>query len=132
MAKNSNQFTVQIEGWEELEAKLKSIASHINTGEVLEEAMMEGAEVVKAAIEANAPRRTHQLAGSITISKQGRQAHSLRIGPSGQGFYGRFLEYGTSRMGARPFVRPGFDSSRGEAEALIGKRIWAKVEEAAG
>ena len=107
--RNSNQFTVQIDGWEELEAKLKAIASHINTGEVLEDAMQEGAEVVKGAIEAAAPRgATGNLAGSITISKQGRVAHSLRIGPSGQGFYGRFLEYGTSKMSARPFVRPGF------------------------
>lgn len=129
---SKNQFSVQIEGWEELEAKLRDLGATINTGELLENALMEGGEIVRDAISAQAPARTGQLAGSIEISKQGREKHSIRIGPSGAGFYGRFLEYGTSRLGARPFVRPGFDGSRGAAEKAIGEAIWSKVREAAG
>ncbi len=132
MAKNKNQFTYEIDGWEDLEANLSRIAGHINTAEVLEDALMEGGEIVKGAIVAAAPSRTHRLAGAITISKQGREKHSIRIGPSGAGFYGRFLEHGTSKMGARPFVRPGFDGSRGQAESSISNAIWRKVKEAAG
>ena len=128
---SKNNIVVEIEGWEELEAKLKALGAEINAGALLEDALMEGGEIVKGAIEAQAPVRTGQLSGSITVSTQGKQKHSIRIGPSGAGFYGRFLEYGTSRMGARPFVRPGFDGSVSQAEAAISAAIWREVERAA-
>src|SRR5690625_4134669 len=99
MAKTS--FRVASEGAEELQAQRKAMASEINTGEVLETALMDGGEIVQAAIQSSAPVRTGQLSGSIEISKRGREKYSIRIGPSGRGFYGRFLEYGTSKMGAR-------------------------------
>lgn len=127
-----NHVSVQIEGWEELEAKLREVAATINTGELLENALMEGAEIVRSAIAAQAPVRTGQLRDSIEISKKGREKYSVRIGPSGQGFYGRYLEYGTSKMAARPFVRPAFDGSRGAAEKAISDAIWSKVQEVAG
>ena len=119
--------TVEIEGAEELEAKLQALGAEINSGELLESAMMDGAEIVRGAVQSSAPVRTGQLAGSIQISKQGRKEHSLRIGPAGSGFYGRFLEYGTSRMSARPFVRPAFDGVRVQAEAAISDSIWRAI-----
>jgi HK97 gp10 family phage protein len=46
-------------------------------------------------------------------------------------FYWRFLEYGTVKMGAKPFVRPGIDNSRGKVgdamAAHIRKRFDAAV-----
>src|SRR5690606_27735405 len=96
--------SVRIEGWEELERKLRQLGSTINERELLEGALMEGAGIVKGAIEQSAPYRTGQLRDSITISKKGREKYSVRIGPSGKGFYGRFLEYGTSQRPARPFM----------------------------
>ena len=124
------RFTFQIEGADELEAKLKEIGAHINTGEVLEEAMMDGAEIVRSAVAGSAPHRTGQLSGNITISERGRKDYSLRIGPSGAGFYGRFLEYGTSKMSARPFVRPAFDGVRVQAQQSIQESIWRAVQDA--
>jgi HK97 gp10 family phage protein len=130
MARGAN-FNLEIEGWDELEDKLRALGVEINSQELLEDSMNEGAEVVRSAIASSAPYRTGQLSGNIQVSRQGRKKYSLRIGPSGRGFYGRFLEYGTSRMAARPFVRPAFDGVRSEAERTISEAIWRAVEGAA-
>lgn len=126
----ADSYHIEIEGWEELEAKLRRMAKEINTQEVMENALMDGAEVVKEFAEVSAPRLTGQLAGDIAISKKGRQKYSVRIGPGLAGFYGRFQEYGTSRMAAQPWLRPAFDAARGIAEREISISMWRAVEEA--
>lgn len=127
----ANGVNVRIEGWEELERKLRQLGATINEQELLEGALMEGAGIVKGAIEQSAPYKTGQLRDNIEISKKGREKYSVRIGPSGKGFYGRYLEYGTSSHSARPFVRPAFDRVRGEAQRAIEQSIWREVEKAA-
>ena len=123
--------SVRIEGWEELERKLRQLGETINERELLEGALMDGAEIVKASMQRTAPYRTGQLQESIEISKKGREKYSVRIGPSGSGFYGRFLEYGTSRVAARPFARPAFDAVHNEVQQAIEQSIWREVEKAA-
>lgn len=130
MARNPVRYDIEIEGWEELEAKLQQMADNINSQEVLENALMDGAEIVRGAAQAQAPYRTGQLSGNIEVSKRGREKYSVRVGPSGSGFYGRFLEYGTSYMAAQPFMRPALDSVRVQAEAAISDSIWRAVQEA--
>ncbi|WP_428001800.1 HK97-gp10 family putative phage morphogenesis protein [Acidovorax sp.] len=34
-------------------------------------------------------------------------------------FYGKFLEFGTSKMAAQPFLRPGYDSARSRAISAV-------------
>lgn len=121
---------VEIEGWEELEAKLKALGEKINAQEVMEEALMAGGVIVQEAITFFAPVDTGQLGGSIEISKKGREKHSIRIGPTGAGFYGRFQEYGTSKMAAQPFMRPAFDATAAAAQLAINEAIWQAVQDA--
>lgn len=122
---------VEMEGWEELERKLQSLGDRMQSQDVLEEALMAGAEVVREAIAAAAPRRTGILASDIHVSRKGRIKYSVRIGPGLKGFYGRFLEYGTSKMAARPFMRPAFEASNDAAQEAIRQSIWQAVQEAA-
>ncbi len=44
-------------------------------------------------------------------------------------FYGRFLEHGTSKMAARPFLRPAYEAKRAEAAQKFGEVIDEKVKE---
>jgi len=46
-------------------------------------------------------------------------------------YYWRYLEFGTSRMAARPFMRPAFESTKAAAVRRIGERLREGVEEAA-
>jgi len=61
--------------------------------------------------------KTGRLWESIGItkrkSKRGQTTFSIspRKGGKNNGFYGRFIELGTSKMIARPFLRPALDKS---------------------
>ncbi|MCA3183714.1 MAG: hypothetical protein INH13_08850, partial [Cupriavidus sp.] len=51
---------------------------------------------------------------------------------SKEAFYGRYLEYGTSKMAAQPFLRPGFEAKRKAAAAAVGEVIQKKAKELSG
>ena len=130
MGRGAVTVSVELEGWEELERKLKRIGGEVNVQRVIEDALAEGGEHLKAALQAGAPYRTGQLRGSIVISRNGREKYSIRVGPDGDGFYGRFLEYGTRKMRPHPWMRPTFDRVAHEVEQAISDALWRKVLEA--
>lgn len=43
-------------------------------------------------------------------------------------FYGRFLEFGTSKMAAKPFLRPAFDAAQAKAVKAVQDRMNAEVK----
>jgi HK97 gp10 family phage protein len=67
------------------------------TGEIAEDIARQVAEA--------APRESGQAAASIHVEPS-RDGEGFEVGPGPAGFYLRFHELGTSRMSARPFVRP--------------------------
>lgn len=54
------------------------------------------------------------------------------VGVSWQGdaYYGRFLEFGTSTVAARPFLRPAFDARSAEALGIFMDRLRQNIERA--
>lgn len=62
-----------------------------------------------------------------------RSAEGLRatylVTWSKDAFYGRFIEYGTSKMAANPFLRPGYDAKRDAAAQKFSDVIDKKVKE---
>jgi len=45
-------------------------------------------------------------------------------------FYGRFVEFGTSKMAAKPFLRPAYDAARAKAVKAVQERMAAEVKKA--
>ena len=45
-------------------------------------------------------------------------------------FYGRFVEFGTSKMAAKPFIRPAYDAARAKALQAAQDRMNAEVQKA--
>jgi HK97 gp10 family phage protein len=45
----------------------------------------------------------------------------------GDTFYGAFIEYGTNKMAAKPYMRPAFDTKKGEAAKIIEHEIRAGI-----
>lgn len=45
-------------------------------------------------------------------------------------FYGRFLEFGTSKMAAKPFLRPAYDAALSKAVKAVQERMAAEVKKA--
>ncbi|MGO4304189.1 HK97-gp10 family putative phage morphogenesis protein [Cupriavidus sp. RAF12] len=46
-----------------------------------------------------------------------------------EAFYGRFIEHGTSKMGAQAFLRPAYDATKNAAAEAFGEVIDRKVKE---
>ena len=43
-------------------------------------------------------------------------------------FYGRFVEFGTSKMAAKPFLRPAYDAARARALQAVQERMASEVK----
>jgi HK97 gp10 family phage protein len=54
------------------------------------------------------------------VRLQGDPRRNIRIyAGSRQVYYARFIEYGTSKMRARPFLRPALNASKSEAKNIL-------------
>lgn len=103
-------------------------------------ALTEGAEPIRAAAEARAPRGEgpDHLADHIVISpvsnsstsRTGRDPETdfaVKIGAERHFFYGLFAEIGSAHQAARPWLRPAFDSLAGQSLGIIGRELWSAV-----
>ena len=53
----------------------------------------------------HAPRRTGRLQAAVTWQSRPRSVSAI-VAVEGDAFYWKYLEYGTVKMAARPFLRP--------------------------
>lgn len=60
-------------------------------------------------------RRSRRRAGISSLDDLGEFAGAGSDNPGGDTFYWRFIEFGTSKMSARPFMRPALDKNIGKS-----------------
>lgn len=99
-------------------------------GSILEnKALLAGAEVINKEIIRNAPERTGHAKKYLKVSKVTKEKGikvvkvGISKGDNSEAFYLKFHEYGTSKMAARPFMRPSFEKKRKEALEVTHKVI---------
>ncbi|AQW29038.1 HK97-gp10 family putative phage morphogenesis protein [Ralstonia syzygii subsp. celebesensis] len=73
-------------------------------------------------------RRNILLAFDKDTSVEGLRASYL-VTWSKEAFYGRFVEFGTSKMAANPFLRPAYEAKKAAAAQKFSEVIEAKAEE---
>ena len=121
---------VTLEGLDELVRNLQRIGE--KTGMVENEALRAGAELVQAEAASQAPRsemNKPHLADNIVISKvkTAEGGKYVEVGPTkgdnSPFFYGKFLEWGTSKMPARAFMFPALIQVRDRAIAAMAEVI---------
>jgi len=90
----------------------KNVQKNILTG-----ATRAAASYIRDEVKENAPYRTGNLKKSIGTNKRRSPSQSMvwysvspRQGGKNDGFYGKFLEFGTSKMSPKPFMRPTFEA----------------------
>lgn len=143
MATRSGQS--EIRGGRELAALLDAMPRKLSKT-LLIRALRRAAADLRREARARAPKRagggplgkTGRTPGNLrrairlrTRSGRGDAAPGLQVYVAGAGFYGRFVEYGTSRMAARPFLRPAFDARVNGMVAQIAADLGREVEQAA-
>lgn len=110
---------VELTGIEKLLTEIEQLG--LKGNQIENKALKEAGEVMKEAIVNRAPRRFGTLQESVKVSgvrtKDG--VKHVEVGPGKEGFYGKFLEFGTSKMKAKPFMESGYESSKAEAMATI-------------
>lgn len=127
---------VSVEGLEELREQFSALSDRMQA-KALRDAMRGAARPVVQEARARAPVRTGRLRRNI-IAKvfSGPKTVTAIIGFRAEGkrgdvrnaFYGMFLELGTSRMTARPMLRPALDAKGGEAVSLFAAALRKAIE----
>lgn len=79
-------------------------------------------------IERNASAHGHHPVVVIKRANVGAPAVGINIGPSGEKpqIYG-FIEFGTSKQPAEPFMRPAFDSQNDAILQTVGRDLWVSL-----
>lgn len=118
----------RIEGLDELERQFDRL---IDTSKktVMRKALNAGIAPIKKEAKANAPVKTGLLKKSIR-SKQMRQTKYPAVGifVSGKAYYWQFIEEGTSKMAAAPFLRPAADSKHEEGVGKFKERLKVEID----
>ena len=80
--------------------------------------------------------QTYLVKVRTSKSKYANTKHNVRKDRAGKtyattnAFYWRFFEYGTSKMAARPFIRPAFEAKKSEAMQAMKNKLSEKISEA--
>lgn len=127
---------VTVEGYRELLQGLRAMKASA-AGSNLLKSVMPGALIVRDSARAKAvrsanPKKVGHLADKIMVktAKRKRTRVDVLVGPSSDHFYGLFLEYGTVKMAARPFLRPALDENSGQVQGVIGSELRSRILEA--
>jgi HK97 gp10 family phage protein len=97
------------------------------------DAAMAAAVVIEGEIRLRVPVLTGKLRESLVKKSRRREAAASVViemphsGPDGTEHYAIFQEFGTSKMPAHPYMRPGFEAGKEaaihEAEAVINQKL---------
>lgn len=121
-----------VEGMDELLETLNRIADDAES--VIGDSLMAGAEILQRNIadrvERSNANRLH-IKDNIVISDlkgSGNDKHYfVGVGES-TAWRAHFLEFGTKKMSARPFVEPGYIASKSAIEEAVARRIRARLQ----
>lgn len=132
---------IEVSGMNEMLARLQRMGGNVEQSG--DKALKKGADVIRRAI-SDAPNgvKNHQtwqykagkkyavehLKDNIILSKilgTGARRY-INIGPERNFFYARFFEFGTVKMGAKPFMEPAFIAKKQEAKDAM-KEVIAEA-----
>lgn len=126
---------LSILGLKELERDLQ-LLSRAENNQVKRKAVLAGARVIRDEARRRAPKRKGRLkrniitravkgrpdTAGVAVRQQGKKYSSKNA------FYWRFVELGTSKQPAIPFMRQSFDTKIDEAAEAAGKELAAGID----
>jgi len=124
---------VSVSGLDDILKKLAILPQRVQKNVVVGAIRASAKPIIQEA-KALVPKDSKSLSKSIGITKFKTRKKSLvwfsvspRRGKNWDGFYGRFIEFGTVKMSAKPFMRPAFEKKSAEtikfAKEYMKKRL---------
>jgi HK97 gp10 family phage protein len=128
-------LSVEIVGSAELTARLENLAARI--GELSDEALVELAEQIVEDARASCPVDTSSLRRSIRYERDPDGGVVIAAGGGGvvnprtrrEVDYAAYVEFGTSRSPAQPFLQPALEKNLPNLEPLLSGKIEEAVRE---
>lgn len=111
------KIKIDVKGVEETIAKLSVM--NTKARKAVEQQIAESALNIQMGAKKRCPVRTGALRNSITVDFYGKM--SAQIGPHMP--YAAYVEYGTKKMAAQPYLFPAFEEERPKLEEGIKKAI---------
>lgn len=144
------KMSAKIDGVDKLIRKLDRLPAAIGRN-IERRVLMEAGEIIAARARELVPVDTGNLRDSIVVSDRplggafkmdaagaastGEGRMTVYIGPKtggrNDGYYGHMVEFGTVKMAAQPFLRPAFDSTKGQVQSRIAGDLAAAISRAA-
>lgn len=129
-------MSIEINGLKEIIDKLNSLPEKLEN-KVIRAAIRQGANVIKDKVKSYVPVDTGDLKKSIKVTgtryQKGKIAFVVRPTPNKKKkvsvYYAKFVENGTSKMAAKPFLRPAFDEAGDDVLNKTIEVIKSKIEE---
>lgn len=126
----------KVHGLDELYRKFERIPDDLLRREILKDSVAAMSGIVKNEMVARAPVRRFTAKGkeppgflkkNITDVRQRvrRDIEARKVGVRKRAYYWRFLEFGTARMAARPFIRPAVEAKAVQAVGAFKDRFAA-------
>ena len=120
---------MKVEGVAELQRKFANMSGKMQRA-VVRDSLRSAARVVEKSARQKVPVDTGRLKKSITqrVTVQSAVGEAL-IGYRKETFYGRFVELGTSKMAAQPFLRPALDENTDEIGRVFVQALNRTIEQ---
>lgn len=135
---------IEVFGLAELSKKLKEMPVKLSKNG-LRAAVNAGAEVIRKDAVSRVPVDTGRLKKSIYKKQIREKSNNVQqtffVGARNgkkyratnkDAYYWRFLEFGTSKLPAKPFLRPAFDTKKTQAVEAIAKKLKERIDKYAG
>lgn len=112
----------RVKGLDKLKESFAKIRKRITTSN--EEALLEFGDEMKTRMKAAVPVDTGTLRDSITVEQKGG---GITVGPRGVDYAG-YVEYGTSRSPAQPYIRPVAEWAKVNAPKRVRKSVQGGIQ----
>lgn len=122
--------TVKIEGLEDFARTMKSLG--LSVEKELSEIIENAAQIVVDSAKAKVPVDTGELRDSIGNNKAEIKDHAAEciVGVDKEALHAHFIEFGTSKSAAQPFMRPAVKESKPAVDHQVSKDLRAILERA--
>ena len=124
----------EIKGLKELSKALKAFPENIQNN-ILNSAIRAGIVTIQKEAEKNVPKREGILKKAIVIKKRRPKNKNrikyqlgIRQGSKDDAYYGHIVEFGSSKMEAKPFMRPALESKADEVINEVRKKMQQRID----